>query len=212
MNPKDRLLFLFSLEKLLAVLINEESSRYNNGVHTKHKHTDYHRFFYARIKPNETVLDIGSGNGFLAYDIADKSGALVTAIEISKGNYETAVKKFSHPNINYINGDALKDLPSRTFDTVVISNVLEHIEKRIEFMKAIQKNNNPKRWLIRVPMYDRDWRVPLIDELGMDSRCDNTHFIEYTEKSFDQELALAGLKPIYKEIHWGEIWCEATPI
>jgi SAM-dependent methyltransferase len=75
----------------------------------------------------------------------------------------------------------------------------------------VLKGIHPSRVLIRVPLYDRDWRVPLKQELGIEWRLDPTHEIEYTLESFAQEMNEARLKIIHQEIHWGEIWAEAVP-
>ena len=92
-----------------------------------------------------------------------------------------------------------------------MSNVLEHIDDRVGFIKKVQKEIAPKRWLIRVPRFDRDWIVPLAQELGLDSRLDETHFTEFTPESFEQETGEAGLKISYIESRWGELWAELTP-
>lgn len=209
-NPRESLEFIFNLEKQLYTLASEEAARYEGGLHPKHRITAYHDFFVSHIRENEKVLDIGCGNGALAYDIAEKSGAFVYAIEISKSNYNDALRLHPHDRIKYIHGDALIDLPKEEFDTAVISNVLEHIEERVEFIKKVQSLANPSKWLIRVPMYQRDWRVALMDEIGIDYRLDNTHYIEYTKAGFLDELARAGLKIRELETIWGEFWCEAV--
>jgi hypothetical protein len=61
-------------------------------------------------------------------------------------------------------------------------------------------------------MIDRDWKVPLREELGLFHFSDPTHFTEYTRESFEQEVADAGL--VVKEIviNWGEIWAELHPV
>ena len=139
-----------------------------------------------------------------------KAGAEVTGIELSKKNFDKAQIAFKHPKLKFIHGDAFKDLPNQIFDTAVMSNVLEHIEDRVSFLKTVQTNLKPRRWLIRVPCFDRDWQLPLIHELGLDSRLDETHFTEFTRESFKEEMDKAGLKIIYLEVRWGEIWAELT--
>lgn len=74
---------------------------------------------------------------------------------------------------------------------------------------AILATAKPARWLIRVPTYERDWRVPLMDQLGCECRLDATHETEYTRESFHEELSQAGLAIIHEEYRWGEIWAEA---
>ena len=69
---------------------------------------------------------------------------------MDKKNIKIAKRKYWAPNIEYLVGDATKDLPNQKFDVIILSNVLEHIENRIEFLNKI-KNLAPKI-LIRVPM------------------------------------------------------------
>ncbi|MBN1694209.1 class I SAM-dependent methyltransferase [candidate division WOR-3 bacterium] len=209
-DPKEALNFLFEFENKLYSLEGKTSVKYGGGLHTKHKHIKYHDFFVKNIKPDEKVLDIGSGNGFLCYDIVTKvKGAKVTGIELNEKNVEFARKHYSHDNIRFIKGDALKELPKDKFDVITLSNILEHIEKRVKFLKVLQQRFKPKRFIIRVPDFERDWRVPLKKELGLDYRLDRTHFIEYTQANFAEELNRAGLEATILEYRWGEIWCVA---
>jgi hypothetical protein len=60
-------------------------------------------------------------------------------------------------------------------------------------------------------MYDREWMVPMKDELGVEYMLDAGHEIEYTLDCLFRELSEAGLKPERWEIKWGEIWCVAVP-
>lgn len=211
LSPAQALKFLFELDSELYIFQSQMSVAYDNGLHTKHRHTKYHDFFVNRISRNETVMDIGCGNGALAYDIASKSGAKVVGVDMNEKNIEIAAQRHSHPNIRYYMGDALKFRMEESFDVVVLSNVLEHLENRPEFLKGASEALRPQRILLRVPVFERDWRVPLKEELGMDYRLDPTHFIEYTLESFASEIGQAGLLIVHQEVRWGEIWAEAVP-
>ena len=68
----------------------------------------------------------------------------------------------------------------------------------------------PKRFLIRVPLFERDWRVPLKKELGVEWRLDLDHKTEYTLESFAEEMRQANLKITYQEVRWSEIWAEVS--
>lgn len=214
-SPKKTLQFLFELENRLYSLEGKASVDYGNGIHTKHRHTNYHHFFIKNLKPGERVLDIGCGNGFMSYDMATQVPDVnVVGIELNKENIKFAREHYQHPNLNFIHGDALKDkeLPDETFDVVTLSNVLEHIEQRVDFLKNILQSIKPKRLIIRVPLFERDWRVPLKRELGMDYRLDATHYIEYTQEEYFEELRQAGLKATDIEVRWGEIWSVVEPL
>lgn len=208
-TPADSLRLLFNLEAELYSLEGQSAVAYDGGVHTKHRHTRYHDFFIARLRPGEYVLDIGCGNGFLAYDIASRAGARVTGIELQTENIAIARQRFAHPQVEFIQGDALKDLPADSFETVILSNVLEHLPGRVDFLRKVQERLRPRRFLLRVPLFERDWRVPLKKELGVEWRLDSTHEIEYTQEQFACELACAGLYITDFQIRWSEIWCEA---
>jgi cyclopropane fatty-acyl-phospholipid synthase-like methyltransferase len=212
-SPKETLRFLFELENRLYALEGEASIAYGEGIHTKHRHINYHRFFVRNLKPGERVLDIGCGNGFLSYDMATQvPGVKVVGIELSEANVRFACEHYQHPDLQFIHGDALKLLPKESFDVVTLSNVLEHIEHRVDFLKKIVHQVRPRRLIIRVPLFERDWRVPLKKELGIDYRLDATHCIEYTQEDFFAELGQAGLKATHTEFRWGEIWSVAEPI
>jgi SAM-dependent methyltransferase len=207
----EALRFLFRLDTALYPLQGQKAVEYGGGLHTKHRHTRYHDFFVGRVRAGERVLDVGCGHGAVAYDLAEKAGAEVTGIDLNRQNIEQAQSRYSHPRVRYVLGDVWRDLPAEQFDVVVMSNVLEHLESRVEFLRRVQAAVRPKRWLIRVPLFERDWRVPLKQELGLDCRLDPTHHIEYTQENFADEVQQAGLEIVHQEVRWGEIWAELKP-
>jgi len=179
-----------------------------SGVHPKHRLTNYHQFFLDRVSPNETVLDIGCGFGLLAYDVARKARQ-VTGLDINKQYLATARSKHRLPNLTYIHGDATAcSLPSK-FNVIILSNTLEHIQDRVAFLKKLSPIAD--KFLIRVPMINRDWLVILKKELGVEYRLDLTHYVEYTEKTFRQELDNAGLAITELTVRFGEIYSVARP-
>lgn len=211
LQPADALRFLFEMDAALYPLQGWMSVAYDGGTHTKHRHTKYHDFFVSRLKESERVLDIGCGIGVLAHDVAQRSGAYVEGIDLSPENIAVARENYAHPNVRYETGDVLETPLEGSFDTVILSNVLEHLEQRPEFLRRVIDTVKPGRVLLRVPLFERDWRVPLKAELGIDYRLDPTHFTEYTLESFADEMKVAGLNIIHQEVRWGEIWAEAVP-
>ena len=149
------------------------------------------------------VLDIGCGNGALTYDVAKKAKKVI-GIDLNEKNILTARRKYSRENIEYIHGNALSDLPKEQFDVIILSNVLEHIDKRVEFLVSLKKL--APKFLIRVPMLNRSWIDLYKKELGLEYRLDKTHFIEYTFEGFKEELDKAGLRILDYSIQFGEIW------
>lgn len=210
-QPEEALRLLFQLDAALYDLQGKQAVLYDGGIHTKHRHMRYHDFFVDRIRAGERVLDIGCGNGAVDIDIAERSGAAIVGIDLSAVNIAIARERHAHPKIRYTQGDVLEEAPDGVFDVVIMSNVLEHLPGRAQFLREVQKRVQPKRWLIRVPLFERDWRVPLKKELGLEWRLDLTHETEYTLESFAIEMREAGLKTVYQEVRWGEIWAEVLP-
>jgi 2-polyprenyl-3-methyl-5-hydroxy-6-metoxy-1,4-benzoquinol methylase len=155
------------------------------------------------------VLDLGCGNGALSYDIAKKVAKVeVLGIDLNSKNIAVAHEKYSHQNINYVVGDVLADgnFPINHFDVVILSNVLEHLPDRLIFLSKMWDKVNSKRMLIRAPLFERDWRVPLKKELGVEWRLDLSYETEYTIESWAQEIEKVGLTVTRQEVRWSEIW------
>ncbi len=173
------------------------------GIHPKHRLMNYHQFFVDNVDPQDAVLDIGCGNGFLTYDIAKKARS-VTAMDLNEKNIEFAKRNFNKENIEYICGDATKFDFKRRWDVITLSNVLEHIEDRHGFLLRIKGLAN--KFLVRVPVLNRDWLTYYKKELGVEYRLDLTHKIEYTMESFQEELEKVGMRIERTSIQFGEIW------
>ncbi len=207
-SPEEALRLLLSLDNGLYAQTGPWAVAYGRGLHPKHRHTGYHDFFIKRLRPKETVLDLGCGNGALAADMARRAGARVLAMDIEENNIARARRDHAHPGVEYRVGNALRDLPGRRFDTVVLSNLLEHLPGREQFLRRLVQRLQPRRLLIRVPLFERDWRVPLKKELGLPWLADPTHHTEYTLESFQEEMDAAGLVISEYQVRWGEIWAE----
>lgn len=201
---------LLSLDNHLYQLQGQTAIRANEGFHPKHRLTNYHDFFVSRVGRGERVLDFGTGIGAVAFDMAEKAGAVVDGIDISDENVQTARQRHSHERIRYFLGDGLTYPLQAVYDVVVLSNVLEHLTERPEALKKIRASSGAQRFLIRVPLFERDWRVAYKKELGVDWRLDEDHKTEYTFEEFERELAAAGLRIKESEVRWGEIWAEAV--
>jgi len=195
--------FFFILDNHCYKIISKLAIWDNNGIHPKHKIMNYHQFFVDNIDKNDCVLDVGCGNGFVAYDISQKAKS-VLGIDINRQNIQSAKEHYQRENLSFIFGDATKYQFKKGFDTIILSNVLEHIKNRAAFLKKIKKL--APKILIRVPMINRDWLALYKKEKGAEYRLDKTHFTEYTMRSFREEIKKAGLKIKSYSIQFGEIW------
>lgn len=197
---------LCNVHSFMYFLISQLATRNNKGINPKHKIMKYHDFFLNNITTNDTVLDIGCGNGFVAHDLSKKAREVI-GIDISNNSIRKARKAYSNKNVRFICGDAIKYDFKTTFDVIILSNVLEHIENRVDFLLKIKPLS--KKILVRVPMIDRDWLTLYKKSIGALWRLDNTHYTEYTFISFKKELDLAGLQIKKYSVQFGEIWAVA---
>lgn len=207
--PKDSKIILKELLEFNNFLYSKISSfaiQYDNGIHPKHRLTKYHDFFINNVERYESVIDLGSGRGYVAYDVSNKTVAQVLGIELNHDNFKYASNTYRKSNLKFVQGDVYKDIPCQHFDVVILSNVLEHLSKRIELLRLIVLRVAPKKILIRVPHFEREWMVALKKEMGVNYLLDSTHKIEYTLEEFEKEIQSSNLKILSKKINWGEIW------
>ena len=184
-------------------LVDRLAIKLEGGLHPKHRLTDYHGFFLSNIGPDDVVLDLGCGNGALTHDLAGKC-KFVVGVDLNPVNIKYAKEKYAGNNIEYRLADVTKEDFDKRFDTIVLSNVIEHIPDRVDFLKKAGKL--APKILIRVPTITRDWMTLYKKELGVEWRSDPTHYVEYTTKTFREEMEAAGLKVREINVQFGEIW------
>ena len=213
-TPREALQRLFPIADDLDLVIDERATSLGGGEHPKHRLTRYHDYFIGHIGDGDRVLDIGCGRGFVARAIATaRPSAKVVGIDNDAGHIAAASAAANPPNLSFVAADATQRLPEGTFDVVVLSNVLEHLQERPDFLRKIVAATDAHAVLIRVPLFERDWRLPMRRELGIGYFSDPTHFIEHTLDEFATEIAEAGLTLVEQRLAWGEIWalCRSAP-
>jgi SAM-dependent methyltransferase len=90
--------------------------------------------------PARVVLDIGCGNGSILRDLKRRGYRHLHGMEIS----QYAVQRLRREGIEMHAGFAPSiPLPDGTFDTVIASQVLEHVIRRRKFLKEIRRVLKP---------------------------------------------------------------------
>ena len=237
--PAEAARFLFALDSALYEQLGEAAIRAEQaataspqtddaahatdplaGAHPKHRLTRYHDFFLERIRPGQSVLDLGCGLGVLATRLALEAGATVVGLDMSRKNLDEARERTARAgaSVRYVVGDIVDVAAGRAcegldaaFDVLVLSNVLEHLPNRPRVLRGLVDRFAGPRVLIRVPSFERDWRVPFKRELGVEWRLDPTHEIEHTREELRREIEGAGLRIEAFEQRWGEYFAEARP-
>jgi hypothetical protein len=212
--PCKRLLirFFLGLNSVSYKLIGPLAVKLEKGIHPKHRIMRYKEWFLDNIETNQVVLDVGSNIGLMP-ELMSQKASFVYGIEVNDRYVDQAVKERQKDNIEYICADAtLYDYVScRAINVITLSNVLEHIEDRTMFLNHLVarvpwRDSGKKLLLIRVPMIDRDWITLYKKELGLESRLDATHFVEYTYELFEQEMIRSGIEIKSHQVRFGEIY------
>jgi 2-polyprenyl-3-methyl-5-hydroxy-6-metoxy-1,4-benzoquinol methylase len=184
----------------------------NNDIHPKHGIINYEQWFADNVSADDVVLDIGCNTGTMVSILSEKV-EYVYGIEIDKNLFNEAELKIRKDNVKFICFDATTYNYSecRDITVVTLSNVLEHIEHRVIFLKKIIKQipwgtKSNKVILIRVPMIDRDWISVYKKQVGVEYRLDKTHYTEYTYSQLKDELSKSNIIITNSHVRFGELY------
>ncbi len=113
------------------------------------------------VQAGESILDIGSGSGFLARDIAERVGPTGSThgIDLAENMVEASRKLCdSQPWTNFQSGDAMSlPYPDASFDAVVSTQVYEYVP---DLEGALSEFGRVMRPGGRGVIVDTDWSVP----------------------------------------------------
>ncbi len=200
---------LLKLHNMSYNLIGPAAIQFNNGIHPKRRIINYEKWFFDKVNEGDKVIDIGCNRGYLCSYISHKCSEVI-GIDLDKSHIEYAKKNYPLNNLEFIHADATEvDLADLAPQKLILSNVLEHIEFRVDFLKRLKeltKKVDELKILIRVPLIERDWLAVFKKDFGIDYRLDPTHFTEYTQSEFHEELSLAGLEILESKIQFGELY------
>jgi arsenite methyltransferase len=99
------------------------------------------------LKPGESVVDIGSGPGFLCESMADAVGdkGRVVGLDISDDLLASAQQRNARPQLTYRKSDAVAlDVPDAAFDVAVSTQVFEYVadcDRALREMSRVLKPN-----------------------------------------------------------------------
>ncbi len=104
----------------------------NDSLETAQNNKIDHIIKKLNLKPNQKVLDIGSGWGSLAIEIAKKTQCTVTGITLSENQYNYSIKKAKESNLeNQVNFKLIdyRQLNEK-FDKIVSVGMFEHVGRK----------------------------------------------------------------------------------
>ena len=151
----------------------------------------YNKFLWDLVQPfvGSHVLEIGSGTGLMTKFLAGRTR--VTATDIDQDYVQLLGRTFAgHPNVDVRHLDlATLDrdgIPRETYDTVVCSNVLEHIEDDRSALSAIRQVLVPGGRVVLI--------IPAVKALYGEIDRAIHHYRRYSRAEIEEKLATAGLQ------------------
>ena len=149
----------------------------------------FNRWVFDRIAPclSGDILEVGCGTGTFTALMA-LAGHRVTAVDINPGYVEKAKARLAtQSGVSIVAGDAAKMTWAARFDTIVLLDVLEHIEDDVGCLRQLAACLAPGgRVVVKVPA--GAWLYsPLDAAIG--------HYRRYSKKTLRRVFAEASLVP-----------------
>lgn len=185
------LLKKFEIGSAIAVRLTKLTGKANDPIHPKHFLTQK-PWFIKYIKKEFIVLDLGCGNGqntIKAAKFAKKIYGMDkdnTQLKIAKNL--SSLKKIK--NAEFLEGDLEKRLEFKNnqFNCVLMLDILEHLNKRNQFLKGVHRILTPNGLLfVSVPNKDTSWKI-LQKKVNINFFSDPDHKLEYSEKEIKKVL------------------------
>lgn len=139
-----------------------------------------------------TILDVGCGNGILGKQIQDYYG--VTAIGCDLDQDQLSSISYGYEQLYFYDIHQQKAQFENHFSTILLMDVLEHIEDRVRFLNSVSFHLSPcGRLIINVPALQTFYSN--YDKLV-------GHLRRYSIKSLKHEMELAGFQ-VESAGYWG---------
>ena len=104
----------------------------------------------------KSVLEVGCGTGAFAHMLSDNSGVKYRGFDFSEVAVEKAIKRTGRPDLFYVADATSPTSYPKDYDTIVCTEVLEHIENDLEAMGNWKSGCS---YVCSVPNFDSDTHV-----------------------------------------------------
>lgn len=181
----------------VACRLTQLTRKHPDKIHPKHL-INKKPWFIKHLKKPDIVLDIGCGNGQRVLPAA-KFVKQVIGLDNNIKSLKLAkaeVKRLHITNVKFVKFNLEQKLlfNNQQFDCILLLDVLEHLNHRLQLLKQIYRVLKPSGLLfLSVPKSDTSWKL-LQKSLGLNYYSDADHKIEFTQKEIIDLLTKSGFK------------------
>jgi SAM-dependent methyltransferase len=182
--------FWFAVQKFANSQIHKISNIYYDRKHPKHYlWLGHNQYLYDGVRGGERVLDVGCGASYYQQWIAEKASEVV-GVDIRSERIELARRNNQRSNVRFELMDVTRELPAGSFDVVICSHVLEHLDDPVALLRELACK--VPRLLVKVPLVDSHWWKLVKKDIGLSYLDDVDHRREYTEGLLREQLEASG--------------------
>ncbi|MBT4147586.1 MAG: glycosyltransferase [Gammaproteobacteria bacterium] len=172
-------------------------NKYDFTLDTAEKN-DSHMGLASRIKPNQSILELGCSSGYLSKFLAQELDCKVVGVDINKNALLKAAPYCQQTIVADLDTDTwLTEIQEQQFDVVLCADVLEHLKDPVAMLASLKPFlHQESRLLTSVPnVAHASIRLELLqghfdyEKLGL---LDDTHLHFYTRDGLIAMLMQAG--------------------
>jgi SAM-dependent methyltransferase len=142
--------------------------------------------------PPATLLEVGCGSGDLLVE-AQAAGIDVTGVEVSAHAASTANERLGKPAVRH--GElADVDLPARSFDACVLSDVIEHDRDPVRLLERVRELLAPGGALFIATVSTQHWTARAMGRHWMEHKIE--HLTYFDPMSITLALTKAGFRDV----------------
>lgn len=191
---KTKLRFWLNLARIAELVAHSEAVKLGLAK------TDRNDFLLDAITPNDNVLDLGCGPGYLANDISERARSVV-GIDHDAAAIQAAQKRY--PKVKFVSQDASAYLDSNVdeFNVLVLSHILEHLDNPLSVLNLASRFT---RTYIEVPDFDATTLNRVREKVpGSITYTDNDHVSEFDRSEMSALFSDAHLEIEKQEFVFG---------